>query len=127
MQIGQFWLPEDWEVFGDECVEKGLDLGLLSLSISFLCVLFVSVINIFDESFNSLSLNGNWRVTLDLESKASDVSSESVLNGLGGGLELSSGGKLLIFADSNETHLLSVPEVLECFDHGLALVSSSLN
>jgi hypothetical protein len=60
LQIGEFWLPEDWEVFGDECIKKGLDLGFLTLGISSLCVLFVSVINIFDESFNSLSLNSNW-------------------------------------------------------------------
>ena len=127
MQISKFWLPEDWEVISDECIKEGLDLGLLSFSISIPFVLFVRVINVFDESFNSLSLDCDWRVTLNLESEISNMGSESIFNGLNGSLHLSSGGDFFIFADSCKAHLLVSSEVLECLDHGLALVSSSLN
>ena len=81
-ELNELLLSEDWEVLGDESVEEGLDLGLLAFTTLEFEGLFIGVINIFDESFESLSLGGDWGVTLDLESEVSNKVGESIFDGL---------------------------------------------
>ena len=81
-ELDELLLSENWEVLGNESIKEGLNLGLLSFTALVDFSLFIGIINIFDESLKSLSLESDWGVTLDLKSKVFNEDGECVLNGL---------------------------------------------
>ena len=76
----KFSLAEHWENLLGELLNKGSDSGFLAFTALSSFVLFISVVDVFNESFNSLSLDSDHRVSSSLGLKVSSECLKSVLN-----------------------------------------------
>jgi hypothetical protein len=60
LEIEELWFSENWEGFGDETIEDGLDGGLLWFTSSKFGGLLIRVVDVLDLSLKFLSSEGNW-------------------------------------------------------------------
>lgn len=76
----KFSFAEHWENLLGELLNKGSDSGFLAFTTLSSFVLFISVVDVFNESFNSLSLDSDHRVSSSLGLKVSGECLKSVLH-----------------------------------------------